>query len=58
LIAAVDLLHGVKKAADLATPEKPAAASTTDAKDPAVQPAVPAPAPAVPAAPSDPAKPN
>jgi carboxyl-terminal processing protease len=55
LIAAVDLLHGVKKAADLATPEKPAAASTTDVKDPAVQPVVPTPAPAVPA---DSAKPN
>jgi carboxyl-terminal processing protease len=54
LIAAVDLLHGVKKAADLATPDKAAPAATpapTDAgKDPA------APTPAAPAA--NPAKPD
>jgi carboxyl-terminal processing protease len=48
LIAAVDLLHGVKKAADLATPEK-AAPAPAPAKDPA--------APAAPA-PAEPAKPN
>ncbi len=59
LIAAVDLLHGVKKAADLATPEKPAAASSHGRQgSERVQPAVPTPAPAVPAPAPDAAKPN
>jgi len=61
LIAAVDLLHGVKKAADLATPDKPApaAATTTAPTDAGKDPAAPAAAPAAPAAPSaDPAKPD
>jgi carboxyl-terminal processing protease len=59
LIAAVDLLHGVKKAADLATPDKPAAAAVDPGKDagpqPVQTPAVATPAPAVQ---PDPAKPN
>jgi carboxyl-terminal processing protease len=63
LIAAVDLLHGVKRAADLATPEKPApaAASPDSAKDPATPAPVAAPPVATPAPavqPTDPAKPN
>jgi carboxyl-terminal processing protease len=57
LIAAVDLLHGVKKAADLATPpdSKPAAATSTDPATAAAPPAA-TPAPADPS--TDPAKPN
>jgi carboxyl-terminal processing protease len=56
LIAAVDLLHGVKKAADLATPDsKPTAAAPTDPATAAAPPAA-TPAPADPS--TDPAKPN
>ncbi|MGO8835131.1 MAG: S41 family peptidase [Roseiarcus sp.] len=55
LIAAVDLLHGVKKAADLMTPDKPAAAPADAGASPGANPP-PAPAPAAP--PADPAKPN
>jgi carboxyl-terminal processing protease len=59
LIAAVDLLHGVKKAADLATPVKPATVTAPEpGKDTSAQPAVPTPAPAVPAPAPDAAKPN
>ncbi len=54
LIAAVDLLHGVKKAADLMTPDK-VAAPADPAKDPAANPPGGAPAPA---AQPDAAKPN
>jgi carboxyl-terminal processing protease len=54
LIAAVDLLHGVKKAADLMTPDK-AAAPADAGKDPAAN--LPGAAPA-PAAQPDAAKPN
>ena len=59
LIAAVDLLHGVKKAADLIAPEKPAAAPADAAKDmgasPTANPPVAAPAPG---AQPEPAQPN
>jgi carboxyl-terminal processing protease len=59
LIAAVDLLHGVKKAADLATPDKPAAAAVDPGKDAGAQPVqTPAVAPPAPAAQPDAAKPN
>jgi carboxyl-terminal processing protease len=63
LIAAVDLLHGVKKAADLATPVKPATATPDAPKDAGAQPpATPAPATPAPATPPavqpDAAKPN
>jgi carboxyl-terminal processing protease len=61
LIAAVDLLHGVKKAADLATPEKPTSAAAPEAgKDASAQPAptTPAPASPAPAVQPDPGKPN
>jgi carboxyl-terminal processing protease len=58
LIAAVDLLHGVKKAADLIAPEKPAVAPADVSKGAATPaPDAPAAAPAPDAQP-EPAKPN
>jgi carboxyl-terminal processing protease len=58
LAAAIDLLNGVKKAADLIAPAKPAAASTDAAASGANSAPAAAPASPTPAAPAEPAKPN